>query len=173
MGPMAPALHFTLPDALATDRLGAALARGLPGAVAQPVVLYLQGELGAGKTTCVRSLLRALGAAGLIRSPTYTLVEVYALQRATCLHLDLYRLRSALEVEELGLREHALAGNLWLVEWPELGRGLVPSADLTLTLGYAGAGREAALQSASAVGQAWLRDLADDASLTPYVSNKN
>ncbi len=169
---MSPALQFLLHDAAATDLLGAALAAAFPGAPERAVVVYLQGEMGAGKTSCVRSLLRTLGAAGSIRSPTYTLLETYPLERLTCLHLDLYRLRSASEVEELGLREHDGAGHLWLVEWPQRGADSLPAADVALTLEYAGAGRRAVLTAASALGGAWLRALADDASLSPYVSNK-
>src|SRR5712671_2767612 len=125
-------MDLNLPDSSATEALGQALARSLPGAVradavptgaaqagAMPddavqtgaartgAVLYLQGELGAGKTTCVRSLLRALGVAGLVRSPTYTLVETYPLATLTCVHVDLYRLQSLTEVDALRLRRGA------------------------------------------------------------------
>src|SRR6202030_4055530 len=98
-------LEFALPDALATEALGAALARAYAGgtsgagAAAGSAVIYLHGELGAGKPTCVRSLLRTLGVAGLIRSPTYTLVESYPLGKLTCVHVDLYRLETLTEVD--------------------------------------------------------------------------
>src|SRR6202030_1458634 len=105
-------LEFALPDALATEALGAALARAYAwgssgaGAAAGSAVIYLHGELGAGKTTCVRSLLRTLGVLGLIRSPTYTLVETYRPQGITLIHVDLYRLGGPDAVEELGLRDY-------------------------------------------------------------------
>ena len=108
-------IKLALPDADATEVLGAALARALPrgprpGAGAEveggTLVLYLHGELGAGKTTSVRSLLRALGVERTIRSPTYTLVEVYEPGGLTCVHVDLYRLEGPLDVEALGLRDY-------------------------------------------------------------------
>src|SRR5580700_11242844 len=105
-------MEIHLEGSVATESLGQALARSLPDALRRGAaaggagaVLYLQGELGAGKTTCVRSLLRALGVTGLVRSPTYTLVETYILADLTCVHVDLYRLRAATEIEELGLRD--------------------------------------------------------------------
>ena len=155
---------FDLPDRGVTEALGRALARALPKAVgaAAPeagAVLYLSGELGAGKTTCVRSLLRALGVAGLVRSPTYTLVETYPLTGLTCVHVDLYRLQSLDEVDELGLRDWAGAGCLMLVEWPERGGAALPAADLELLLNYAGDARQARAQAKSPLGADWLGNL--------------
>src|SRR3979490_1039177 len=103
-------MDFDLADSTVTEALGAALARSLPGAaqtgaVQTGAVVYLQGDLGAGKTSCARSLLRTLGAAGLVRSPTYTLIETYKLGGLTCLHVDLYRLQTRIEIDELGLRD--------------------------------------------------------------------
>src|SRR5580700_7801464 len=99
-------MDLNLADSSVTECLGRALARSFPGAAAgvaaAGAVLYLRGELGAGKTTCVRSLLRALGVTGLVRSPTYALVETYRVDALTCVHVDLYRLQSLTEVEELG-----------------------------------------------------------------------
>ena len=165
-------MDLNLADSSATEALGQALARTMPGAVAtQGAVLYLQGELGAGKTTCVRSLLRALGVTGLVRSPTYTLVETYRLDRLTCVHVDLYRLQGPLEVNELGLRDFLSAGCLLLVEWPEKGRGALPQADLEVTLTYAGAGRRARVRPASPRGSAWVDDLRHDTRFLSYVSN--
>ncbi len=97
---------------------GQALARSLQ-ALSGPCVLTLSGELGAGKTTLTRGLLRALGERGAVRSPTYTLIETYALGGRQVHHLDLYRLRDAAEVEGLGLRDLLTAGALLIVEWPE------------------------------------------------------
>jgi tRNA threonylcarbamoyladenosine biosynthesis protein TsaE len=162
--------EFDLADSGSTDALGQALARALPG-VASGAVLYLQGELGAGKTTCVRSLLRALGVSGLVRSPTYTLVENYVLPNLTCVHVDLYRLQSLTEVDELGLRDVVGPGCLLLVEWPERGDGHLTPADLDLTLRYSGDGRRARVQAKTPLGAQWLENLGRDSSLSGYVSN--
>jgi tRNA threonylcarbamoyladenosine biosynthesis protein TsaE len=160
-----------LADTAATEALGAALARGFPGAGERSVVWYLEGDLGAGKTTCARSLLRALGVAGLIRSPTYTLVETYRLADLTGVHVDRYRLEGAAAVEELGLREFLSPGHLLLVEWPARGAGALPPADLILTLGFSGPARRARLQGPTALGARWLDNLRHDASFMSYVSN--
>jgi tRNA threonylcarbamoyladenosine biosynthesis protein TsaE len=174
-------LNFNLPDSSVTEALGRALARSLPdtvrsgagqaGAVQDGAVVYLQGELGAGKTTCVRSLLRALGVTGLVRSPTYTLVETYPVAALTCVHVDLYRLQSLTEVDELGLRDLVGPASLLLVEWPERGGAALPPADLTVDLGYAGDARLAALSAETILGIQWLENLGLDRSLSSYVSN--
>ena len=124
--------RFLLADAEATERLGAALALALDSRAG--LVVHLEGELGAGKTTLARGWLRALGAAGPIRSPTYTLVEPYRLARHELLHMDLYRLETTDEFEGLGLDDHSPQQCWWLVEWPERGGAGVPAADLTIRL---------------------------------------
>jgi tRNA threonylcarbamoyladenosine biosynthesis protein TsaE len=144
---------------------------GMAGGAANGAVLYLHGELGAGKTTCVRSLLRALGVDGLIRSPTYTLVEVYELDGLTCVHVDLYRLEGPVDVEELGLRDYLQSDCLYLVEWPEKGGAALPAPDLDLTLTYRGDSRDCRLEARTALGGRWLSKLEHDSSLAPYVSN--
>jgi tRNA threonylcarbamoyladenosine biosynthesis protein TsaE len=167
--PEAP-LRFALPNAGATDALGQGLARSFPGAATGGIV-HLRGELGSGKTTCARSLLHALGVTGTVRSPTYTLVDTYSAADLTCVHVDLYRLQSAAEVEELGLRDLTGPGYLMLVEWPEKGGRAVPPADLHLQLQYAGEARTATLGAGSDVGRGWISKLAIDTSLAVYVSN--
>ena len=174
-------MDINLADSNVTEALGQALARSFPGALqtdavqtggASPgAVVYLQGELGAGKTTCVRSLLRALGVAGLVRSPTYTLVETYSLDALTCVHVDLYRLQALTEVDELGLRDLVGPGCLLLVEWPERGGVALPPADLDLALRYVGDARQTTLRANTVVGSEWLENLGCDSSLAPYVSN--
>lgn len=147
--------EFLLPDPAATDALGATLAG------CQPVgaVVYLVGGLGAGKSSLARAWLRALGVAGAIKSPTYTLVERYELPGGgEAAHLDLYRLADAAELDFLGLDELSEA-RLWLVEWPERGGAGLPPADLRLALAPAGEGRRARLQATSARGEAWLNAL--------------
>jgi tRNA threonylcarbamoyladenosine biosynthesis protein TsaE len=169
-------MDFNLADSGVTEALGGALARALPGAALADAtfpgaVVYLRGELGAGKTTCVRALLRALGVSGLVRSPTYTLVETYRLAALTCVHVDLYRLQALTEVDELGLRDVVGPGCLLLVEWPEKGAAALPAADLDLTLRYAGEARQARLTAYSPLALRWLENLALDSRLSSYVSN--
>lgn len=148
-------LQLQLPNEAATESLGAALAASLPGRVA----VHLEGDLGAGKTTLARALLRALGVAGPVRSPTYTLVERYPVRGGEAAHLDLYRIADPEELGFLGLDELADSALLWLIEWPERGRGFLPPPDLQIQLQVAASGRSATLRAGSAVGQAWLRRL--------------
>jgi tRNA threonylcarbamoyladenosine biosynthesis protein TsaE len=152
-------MHVFLPDDHATEALGQALARTRPPFA----VVHLQGDLGAGKSTLARALLRALGVAGAIRSPTYTLVERYPVDGGEAWHLDLYRIGDAGELEFLGLDEGAAV--LWLVEWPERGAAALPSADLHVALAVEGAGRSARLTGTSPVGRQWLARLGSEAKL--------
>ncbi|HEU0152617.1 MAG TPA: tRNA (adenosine(37)-N6)-threonylcarbamoyltransferase complex ATPase subunit type 1 TsaE [Arenimonas sp.] len=145
-----------LADAGATEALGAALAQSRP----PRAVVYLEGDLGAGKSTLARALLRALGVTGAIRSPTYTLVERYPVPGGEAAHLDLYRLAAASELDFLGLDELSAEASLWLVEWPERGQGGLPAPDLRLRLAVEGAGRRASLVAASPAGEAWLARMA-------------
>ena len=117
--------------------LGAALAARLQ----PPVVVYLEGPLGAGKTTLARALVRALGHEGAVRSPTYTLLESYPLARAEVHHLDLYRLADPEEVEFLGVRELAGPSAIWLVEWAERGGDRLPPPDYVIEIAFDGTGR--------------------------------
>ncbi|HEX3603163.1 MAG TPA: tRNA (adenosine(37)-N6)-threonylcarbamoyltransferase complex ATPase subunit type 1 TsaE [Steroidobacteraceae bacterium] len=163
-------LRIDLPDTHATEALGVALAGTFPAARAGAVV-HLRGELGSGKTTCARSMLHALGVTAAVRSPTYTLVDTYSVAGLTCVHVDLYRLQTQSEVDELGLRDLLGPDNLMLIEWPEKGGRAVPPADLTIQLTYAGEARAAQLIGGSAMGAAWLSKLGIDTSLRAYVSN--
>lgn len=144
-----------LADAEATVALGARLAATRP----PRAVVHLHGDLGAGKSTLARALLRALGVTGTIRSPTYTLIERYRLHEGEAAHLDLYRLGNAGELDFLGLDELQDAAALWLVEWPERGGAALPAPDLAIQLVVDGRGRRAVLQPKSATGQAWLERL--------------
>ena len=133
-----------LPDADATAQLGAALARELPARTGG--VLFLVGDLGAGKTTLARGFLREAGVTGTLRSPTYTLMEPYSCEGRSLLHLDLYRLVDPGEVEQLGLADYPPDQCVWLVEWPDRGAGFLPPPDRVVELEYAGAGRRARIR---------------------------
>jgi len=164
-------MELALRDAPATEALGAALGRAYARSGAATAVVYLHGELGAGKTLCVRSLLRTLGVTGLIRSPTYTLLESYQPPGIFCVHVDLYRLHGPVAVDELGLRDYFDAPCLMLVEWPEKGGAALPPADLHVKLSYRGDARAARLSAPTARGSKWLFELQHDTSLTPYVTH--
>ena len=151
-----------LPDEGATRALGERLAASAPRGAA----VYLHGDLGAGKSTLARAWLRALGVTGTVRSPTYTLVERYRLGFGReALHLDLYRIGEAGELEFLGLDEAEAA--LWLVEWPERGAGALPPADLHVRLGFDGEGRVAALEPGTPAGRSWLESVESWGDLRP------
>lgn len=139
-------LRLPLADESATLALGAALARCCPVGS----VIHLQGDLGAGKTTLARGFLRALGWTGPVRSPTYTLMEPYELAGASVVHLDLYRLGDAEELEFLGLGDLLAARATLLVEWPQRGADRLPAADLIVRLAPDETGREALLEGQEA-----------------------
>lgn len=146
-------MKLQLVDAGATESLGRILAETRPDSA----VVYLQGDLGAGKSTLARALLRALGVQGAIKSPTYTLVERYPVEGGEAWHLDLYRIGDAGELDFLGLDE--AAATLWLVEWPEKGGHGLPAPDLRIVLAVQGQGRSAELEGISAAGRDWLARL--------------
>lgn len=123
--------------------------------------IYLDGELGAGKTTLTRGILRAYGYKGAVKSPTYTLIEPYELDGRRIYHLDLYRLSDPEELEFIGGRDVLDDDALCLVEWPSRGDGWLPQADLTIHLALANSGRLATLEAHSQRGQRWLAALAD------------
>ncbi len=130
-----------LPDEAATARL----AQRLAPALASGGVVYLEGDLGSGKTTFARALLRALGASARVKSPTYSLVECYELPALTVWHLDLYRIADPGELEWLGLDALDAPASLTLIEWPQRGAGRLPPPHLRVALQPAGAGRIARL----------------------------
>src|SRR5436190_15201363 len=144
-----------LPDAAATQRLGAALAVGLaPGRV-----LHLAGELGSGKTTLVRGLLRGLGVEGPVKSPTFTWVEPYRLSRLDLYHFDFYRFDKKTEWLSSGLRDYFRADAVCIVEWPERAGDLLPPPDMAFELIYEANARVARIGAPSAEGEAWLSSL--------------
>jgi tRNA threonylcarbamoyladenosine biosynthesis protein TsaE len=159
---MALVRSLYLPDPDATAALATALAATRPA----NAVVHLHGDLGAGKSTLARAWLRALGVTGPVRSPTYTLVERYPLASGgEALHLDLYRIGDAGELEFLGLDD--ADARLWLVEWPEHGRGALPDPDLQVTLEVHDGGRACRLAFAGVAGNAWLAAFDETMRLQP------
>jgi tRNA threonylcarbamoyladenosine biosynthesis protein TsaE len=146
-------LNLNLPDEAATQALGASLARG----IAPGLVLHLAGDLGSGKTTLARGLLRALGYQGRVKSPTYTLVEPYPLSRLHLYHFDFYRLKEPGEWLNSGFRDYFGGAAACVVEWPERAGDTLPAPDLRVQLDFLGSGRSATLTANSAAGEAWLR----------------
>ncbi len=152
-------LNLHLPDEAATQCLGAVLAETAPVSG----WLALRGDLGAGKTTLVRAFLRALGYAGRVVSPTYTLVETYEITGKTSerriAHYDLYRMNDPEELEWMGAREDFAGDTLCLVEWPERGEGVLPPPDLEIHLLYIDESRRAQMDAHSVAGDAWLNEV--------------
>ena len=148
-------LEILLMDEAATVALGQQLGRLL--LLGQAV--YLEGTLGAGKTTLTRGILQAWGHSGAVKSPTYTLVEPYELSGRTLYHFDLYRLGDPEELEYLGLRDYFSDSAVCLVEWPSKGQGVLPEPDLRIQLAPKGTGRLATLISFSNAGQSLLEQL--------------
>jgi len=147
---------LALADEAATGALGRRFAEALAGG---GMVVYLYGDLGAGKTTFARALLGALDVGERIKSPTYSLIEGYVAQGRPAWHLDLYRIADPGELEWLGLDALVDPAALVLVEWPEHGLGALPKPDLTLHLAYAEGGREARFEANTARGQGLLARL--------------
>ncbi len=142
-----------LPDETAVTQLASELVAALSGRL----VIYLRGDLGAGKTTFARAFIRALGYPGRVKSPTYGLLETYDLPGRSVLHLDLYRVEDASELEYLAIGDLFDAGDLLLVEWPDRGAGGLPPADLDLEFDYDEPGRSLKLLPCSGAGRQVLR----------------
>jgi len=139
-----------------TEVAGARLARVRPTGADVFAAIYLNGDLGAGKTTWVRGFLSACGVSAAVRSPTYTLIELYDLGGMTAVHLDLYRLQDESELEALGLRDWAAPGYLWLIEWPERAAGRLPPADLSVALSAGADAHKIVVSAATSLGASWL-----------------
>lgn len=146
--------HFrlTLADETATLLLGGQLAQVLhPG-----LVIFLRGDLGAGKTTFARGILRGLGYEGKVKSPTYNLIELYKISKLYLYHFDFYRFEDPAEWEDAGFREYFNAESICLVEWPEKADGLLPQADLTFLLYLSDPGRNVEMSAGTYAGRMCL-----------------
>ena len=144
-----------LNDDAATAAFGARLAQVIvPG-----LAVHLHGDLGSGKTTLARGLLRGLGYQGRVKSPTYTLVELYTVSRLNLYHFDFYRFRDPKEWRDAGLDEYFNDAAVCLVEWPEKAGGLLPAADLDIAFEFAGDGRDLSLCAGTESGKACLNRL--------------
>jgi tRNA threonylcarbamoyladenosine biosynthesis protein TsaE len=144
-----------LPDEVSTSVFAAKLAR----AISPGLVIYLRGDLGAGKTTLVRALLTELGYQGRVKSPTYTLLEHYEVAGQQLRHFDLYRFRDATEWEAAGFNDEFNGTNICLVEWPEKAAVLIPPADLEINFEILANGRNITLYAQSDTGTACLNSL--------------
>jgi tRNA threonylcarbamoyladenosine biosynthesis protein TsaE len=153
--------EFALADEHATARLGEALARAVEGnapAIArQGLIVALAGDLGAGKTSVVRAMLRALGVTGAVKSPTFTLVEPYVVSSLNFYHFDFYRLADPEEFSFAGFRDMFGPASVCLIEWPDRAAGHVPAADLRIALRVADEGRHAGVTAATELGAACLK----------------
>lgn len=149
------ALRLAAADADAQEALGRRLAAALRGRG----VVYLQGDLGAGKTTLTRGVLRGYGHAGAVKSPTYTLVEPYELAGIAVYHFDLYRLTDPEELELMGMREYFRPDALVLLEWPERGQPLLPPADVVITIRAGNNGRALEFAARNEYGRSVLNAL--------------
>lgn len=154
-------IEFALPNEQATVRLGAALACALEGVwnalVAEGVVIALSGDLGAGKTSLVRALLRTLGVAGPVKSPSFALVEPYVVSSLNFYHLDFYRIANPEEFSFAGFRELFGPASVCLIEWPEKAGRRLPTPDLSIALRVTGEGRHATLAAATELGATCLQ----------------
>ena len=153
---MTQTLQRILEDEAATIAFGHQLATVLP----RGGVIYLHGDLGAGKTTLVRGVLQGLGYLDRVKSPTYTLVETYSVKGTTLYHFDLYRLGDPEELEYMGIRDYFAEDAIVLVEWPERGGDLLPAADIDINLAYQKEGRDMNCIARTEKGAACLDSLA-------------
>ncbi|WP_437882654.1 tRNA (adenosine(37)-N6)-threonylcarbamoyltransferase complex ATPase subunit type 1 TsaE [Pseudomonas sp. LRF_L74] len=151
-----PALNLYADGEDAMHALGARLA-AVTGGVG---IIYLHGDLGAGKTTLSRGIVRGLGHGGAVKSPTFTLVEPYELEGKRVYHFDLYRLVDPEELEFLGIRDYFDGTSLCLIEWPQRGAGVLPKADLDITISPHETGRSLLLQPHTPRAETWCTALA-------------
>lgn len=144
---------FILADETATIAMGKRIADIVKLNLHHGITVYLNGDLGAGKTTLTRGFVQGMGHVGNVKSPTYTLVEPYDLQDWQVYHFDLYRLADPEELEYMGIRDYFNARSCSFIEWPEKGQGMIAAADLVIDLAYHDTQRSLTMQSETALGQ--------------------
>ena len=145
-------------DASAMEQLGSEFSSYCPNGS----LIYLQGELGTGKTTWVRGFLRGFGYTGNVKSPTYTLVEPYQFNGRQIYHFDLYRLEDPQELETIGLRDYLDGQGICLVEWPEKAKGVLVTPDLWLRIDYLQTQRRVEIEALSTLGNTCLQQLSQN-----------
>ena len=145
---------------LADEEAMVALGQRLAQVTAGSGLIFLEGDLGAGKTTLSRGIIRGLGHVGAVKSPTFTLVEPYEIGDIRAFHFDLYRLVDPEELEYLGIRDYFEDDALCLIEWPRKGAGFLPKPDLTITISPQDSGRSLQIVSQSSRGELWCAALA-------------
>jgi len=141
-------MFFDLKDESETVALGAKVAAAIQGGE----IVYLSGQLGAGKTTFVRGFLNELGHIGNVKSPTYTLVEPYSIKGKNIYHFDLYRINDPEELEAMGIRDYCDGESICLYEWPEQGAEVLPEADILISLSHDETARKAEIESKTTKG---------------------
>ncbi|MFT4924315.1 MAG: tRNA threonylcarbamoyladenosine biosynthesis protein TsaE [Phenylobacterium sp.] len=149
----------TLADEAATVAFGETLAKAIDAHINGPLAIYLNGDLGAGKTTLTRGIVTGFGHQGRVKSPTYTLVEPYELEQRTIYHFDLYRLGDPEELEFMGIRDYFANNAICVIEWPQRGEGFLPIADISVDLLYLEHYRQITLNSYSPNGDALIKHL--------------
>jgi len=166
------ATRVFLPDEAATLALGGALGAALIQGQAE-IVVYVEGDLGAGKTTLVRGVLRSLGYSGKVKSPTYTLVELYVVSGLNLYHFDFYRFEQPEEYLDAGLDEYFQGMGVCLVEWPDKAGAYLPPADLRVQLSTAHDGRDVVLLAQSEKGRLCLTSLKFRLADTPAATSSS
>lgn len=144
---------------LATEEHTEALGQSLAAIVSAPITIYLEADLGVGKTRLSRAILHGLGHTGTVKSPTYTIVEPYELDNMTVYHFDLYRLTDPSELDYMGIRDYFTESTVALIEWPNNGHGYINEPDLVIKLAYDGAGRTCQIAAKTPNGTAGLDQL--------------
>lgn len=145
--------NFILVDELATIAMGRQLADIVKNNLKQGITVFLNGDLGAGKTTLTRGFVQGMGHVGHVKSPTYTIVEPYDLSDWQVYHFDLYRLADPEELEYMGIRDYFNRNSCSFIEWPEKGEGMLPAPDMIIDLAYLDEQRQISLQAKTALGE--------------------
>ncbi|MBD1580751.1 tRNA (adenosine(37)-N6)-threonylcarbamoyltransferase complex ATPase subunit type 1 TsaE [Pseudoalteromonas sp. S16_S37] len=152
----------TFSQHLADEAQTVAMGERLCKYIKNGAVLFLHGDLGAGKTTLSRGIVQGMGHTGKVKSPTYTLVEPYELEDVSIYHFDLYRLGDPEELEYMGIRDYFSPNAICIIEWPQKGAGFIPSPDLNVEMAYDGEQRTVTVSANSERGQTIVMQLGQD-----------